>query len=102
VLHSGSLRYYAQRQTLRFDWIDPGRLEWLVDRLERRGYRPYLLLEEWEEPLFRERFAAHTALGALDWPPFARLESPAVVSVYDPRDRERHLRGDAVATRTID
>jgi 4-amino-4-deoxy-L-arabinose transferase-like glycosyltransferase len=102
VLHSGSLRYYAQRQTLRFDWLDPERLEWLIERLERRGYRPYLLLEEWEEPLFRERFAAHTALGALDWPPFARLEAPAVVSVYDPRDRERHLRGDAVATRTID
>jgi 4-amino-4-deoxy-L-arabinose transferase-like glycosyltransferase len=102
VLHSGSLRYYAQRQTLRFDWLDPGRLEWLVDRLERRGYHPYLLLEESEEPLFRERFAAHTPLGTLDWPPLARLEAPAVVSVYDPRDRERHLRGEAVVTRTID
>jgi hypothetical protein len=102
VLYSGSLRYYAQRETLRFDWLDPGRLEWLVDRLERRGYRPYFLLEEWEEPLFRKRFAAHTPLGALDWPPLASLEAPAVVRIYDPRDRDRRLRGEAVVTRSID
>ena len=64
VLYSGSLRYYAQRETLRFDWLEPDRLEPLLDRLERHGYRPYFVLEEWEEPLFRHRFAAHTPFGA--------------------------------------
>jgi 4-amino-4-deoxy-L-arabinose transferase-like glycosyltransferase len=102
VLHSGSLRYYAQRETLRFDWVDPARLEPLLDRLERRGYRTYFVLEDWEEPLFRNRFAAHTPLGALDWPPVAKLTVPAVVSIYDPRDRERRLRGEALATQSID
>ncbi len=102
VLHSGSLRYYAQRTTVRFDWLDPARLEPLLDRLERRGYRPYFVLEDWEEPLFRKRFAAHTPLGALDWPPLARLQVPAVVSIYDPRDRERHLRGEEWATHAIE
>ena len=60
------------------------------------------MLEEWEESLFRNRFAAHTPLGALDWPPMARMYVPAVVSIYDPRDRERHLRGEAVPTRSIE
>jgi hypothetical protein len=102
VLYSGSLRYYAQRETLRFDWLDPTRLEPLLDRLERRGYRTYFVLEDWEEPLFRNRFAAHTPLGALDWPPVAKLEAPAVVSIYDPRDRKRHLQGEALVTRPIE
>jgi len=92
----------AWRETLRFDWLDPTRLKPLLDRLERRGYRTYFLLEDWEEPLFRDRFAAHTPLGALDWPPVAKLYVPAVVSIYDPRDRERRLRGEALATQPIE
>ena len=102
VLYSGSLRYYAQRDTLRFDWLDADRLEPLLDRLEKRGYRPYILLEDWEEPLFRDRFAATSPLGKLDWPPVARLERPTVVSIWDPRDRARHLRGEALATDEIE
>jgi hypothetical protein len=102
VLYSGSLRYYAQRETLRFDWLEPTQLEPLLDRLERRGYRTYFVLEEWEEPLFRKRFAAHTPLGALDWPPVARLYVPAVVSIYDPRDRERQLRAEVLTTQAIE
>lgn len=102
VLHSGSLRYYAQRETLRFDWLAPTRLEPLLERLERRGYRTYFVLEDWEEPLFRNRFEAETALGALDWPPAARLIAPRVVNIYDPRDRERHLRAEALTTRIIE
>jgi hypothetical protein len=102
VLHSGSLRYYAHRETLRFDWLAPTRLEPLLERLERRGYRPYFVLEDREEPLFRNRFAAETPLGALDWPPVARLHEPVVVSIYDPHDRERHLHGEVLATQVIE
>jgi hypothetical protein len=102
VLHSGSLRYYAHRETLRFDWLDGNRLEPLLHRLERRGYQPYFVLEDWEEPLFRKRFAASTPFGALDWPPLARMESPGVVSVYDPRDRARSLGGQALVTARIE
>jgi hypothetical protein len=102
VVHSGSLRYYAQRETLRFDWLEGGRLEPLLERLERRGYRPYILLEEREEAPFRDRFAAATRLGALDWPPVARMESPEVVSIWDPRDRTRHRRGEVLATERIE
>ena len=102
VVHSGSLRYYAQRETLRFDWLDPTQLEPLLDRLERLGYHPYFVLEDWEEPLFRRRFASETPLGALDWPPRARLQEPGVVSIYDPRDRERRLRGEVLTTKPIE
>ena len=102
VLYSGSVRYYAQRDTLRFDWLDADRLEPLLERLEKRGLRPYILLEDWEEPLFRDRFAATSPLGKLDWPPVARLERPTVVSIWDPRDRARHRHGEALATDRIE
>jgi hypothetical protein len=102
VLYGGTLRYYAQRDTLRFDWLDAHRLEPLLERLEKRGLRPYILLEDWEESLFRQRFAATTPYGKLDWPPVARLERPTVVSIWDPRDRARHRNGEVVATAKIE
>jgi hypothetical protein len=102
VLHSGSLRYYAQRETVRFDWLGSSQLEPLIERLERLGFHPYFVLEDWEEPSFRRRFATETPLGALDWPPLARLEDPGVVSIYDPHDRERRLRGEVLTTQPIE
>jgi hypothetical protein len=45
-----------------------------MKRLRRLGYQPYFLLEEWEVPVFRERFQRSSPLGALDWPPAVRLE----------------------------
>jgi hypothetical protein len=102
VLYSGSLRYYAGRDTLRFDWLDADRLEPLLARLEKRGYRPFILLEDWEEPLFRSRFAATTPLGKLDWPPMARMQKPTRVGIWDPRDRARQRSGEVVLTDTIE
>jgi hypothetical protein len=49
------------------------------------------MLDSREEPLFRQRFSAQSALGRLDWPPAAEIVSQ--VRVYRPDDRERYLRG---------
>jgi hypothetical protein len=53
-------------------------------------------VESWEEPWFRSRFAGHSAVGRLDWPP--KYEIDRVVRVYDPQDRPRFDRGEQVQT----
>jgi hypothetical protein len=83
--HSGSVRYYSGRLTVRYDWIPPARLDTVLTDLRRLGYHPYFLLEEWEARAFRERFAENR-LSALDWPPIARLDHPSDVRIYDPAD----------------
>jgi hypothetical protein len=60
--HSGSLRYYAGRVTLRYDWLDHAWLDRAVTFLTARGVHPYLLIEEWELAPFRERFMGQNTL----------------------------------------
>lgn len=86
-LHSGSIRYYSGRLTVRFDWIPPTHLDAAIDQLRGLGYHPFIALEEAEESSFRERFAGHSVLAPLDWMPVAFLYSNRL-RVYDPADRE--------------
>ena len=56
MLQSGSIRYYGQRLTMRWDYLAP---EWwprAANVLAERGYRPYVLLADHEEQTFRQRF----------------------------------------------
>jgi hypothetical protein len=98
--HSGSLRYYSGRLTLRYDWILRQRLEWLVTELRRLGYHPYILLEEWEVPRFRAKFQDSTPLGALDWPPRA-VHRRSGSSIYDPADQQAAREGRSIPTDVI-
>ncbi|HEX6163707.1 MAG TPA: glycosyltransferase family 39 protein [Vicinamibacterales bacterium] len=59
--HSGSLRWYAGRQTLRWDFLDPGALAKTIDELQSRGATVYVALEGDEVAMFEQRFA-----GAID------------------------------------
>jgi hypothetical protein len=101
VQHSGSVRYYSGRLTIRFDLIDPQWLDRAVDDLRRRGYRPYILLDDDEAPQFRARFAANSVLGTLDWPPIARLQRTPGVTIYDPADAQPPERGRDAAIDSI-
>ena len=89
--HSGSLRYYSQLPTLRYDLIDPDRLDDVVAHFQARGRDVFIVVDEWEEREFRGRFARTSALGRLDWAPFAeapgRMPGAMPVAIYDPRDR---------------
>lgn len=84
--HSGSIRYYSGRRTLRYDWVQPNWLDDIVVSLERKGYRPYLVLEGWEESRLRDRFGASSVIGKLDWRPAAEF-SPYAIRLYDPAAR---------------
>lgn len=54
--HVGAVRYYAGRQTIQFAALEPEWLDRTLTWLETQHRRPYLLLEDWEVPLFRQRF----------------------------------------------
>ena len=82
VQHSGSIRYYSNRLTLRWDFLAP---EWwprAVNTLSERGYRPYVLLNRSEEDLFRQRFG----LSAVADAPGAIIATfrGSEVRLYDP------------------
>jgi hypothetical protein len=92
---SGSIRYYGHRNTLVWDALDPAWLDRAIAYVRMRGYEPYLLFEPWEEPAFRQRFAAST-IARLDWPPAAEIAGQ--VRIYRPDDRDRYLNGTGVPT----
>jgi hypothetical protein len=83
---SGSLRYYAHRLTVRYDNLRPGSLDQAIDALRERGFRPYFLLEKWEEAAFRERFSHGSRAGRLDWPPVRTWGAQVSAALYDPGD----------------
>jgi hypothetical protein len=56
--HSGSIRYYANRPTLRWDLISPTRLDQALATFRAQGYEPLLVVDVGEYEAFRERFAA--------------------------------------------
>ena len=85
--HSGAARYYSGRITVRYDLMRPTDLDLVVEELRRLGYYPYLVLDDWEEAKFRDRFQGQSALAGLDWTPVAQLHSNQV-RIYDPADRQ--------------
>jgi hypothetical protein len=85
--HSGSIRYYAGRLTLRFDRLDPGWLDGALEWLAGQGRRPYILLEDWERPLFEQRFGATSAVGRLPMAPVLAYRAhriPGTIFLFDP------------------
>jgi hypothetical protein len=80
--HSGSIRYYANRQTLRYDLMPPDALDRAVRFLMRRNLRPYAVVEEWEEREFTARFRA-SCRGDLSWPPVREWRQAVMVRLYD-------------------
>lgn len=70
--HSGSLRYYANRITMRFEWLDPDMYQGALDHVHRLGRPVYVVLDDWEREIFRARYAAVADLSWLDQPPLLR------------------------------
>lgn len=81
--HSGSARHHAARPTIRFNEIPPTDLDRVLANLGALGYVPYFLLEQWEEPLFRDRFGGASAAGKLDWTPILEWNQSCCVRVYE-------------------
>ncbi len=99
VWESGTLRFHADRSAVLWDSLEPRSLDVATAWLLQRGLEPYILLERWEEPAFRQRFAAVSPLGMLDWPP--RVEIDRQVRIYAPADRDAYLAGRPVPTEYV-
>jgi hypothetical protein len=54
--HSGSVRYYANRPTLRWDLMAPGRLDETLAILRSQGTEPFLVVDVGEDDEFRRKF----------------------------------------------
>jgi len=86
VQHSGSVRYYANRTTLRYDWLEEGALDGALRDLAAKGRPAYLVVDDWEEKEFRDRFSPANRAGRLDWAPIARVPGSPEVRIFDLRD----------------
>jgi hypothetical protein len=96
--HSGSLRYYAGRVTLRYDALDGRWLDRAIAFFEERGVAPFLLLEEWELPDFTKRFRSQAALERLGRPPVFIYRGPAEILLWDLRgSRNPYARPEPIA-----
>jgi hypothetical protein len=81
--HSGSVRYYANRLTLRYDFLPADSLDRAVTHLRARGMSPYLLVEQWEEPAFIKRFERESCRGTLRWHPMQQWKETLTIRLYD-------------------
>ena len=82
--HSGAIRYYGGRMTLRYDFMDRAWLDRAVAWLADHGVRTYLAIEGWELPEVTRRFEGTSDLVTkLDAPPLAIHEHPGRVLLFD-------------------
>jgi hypothetical protein len=82
VQHSGSIRYYGGRHTLRYDLLDRQAAYGVPQELERRGLHPYLAVEDAEIPDVRHAFDLPPDR-PLPWPYVARSDRFGGISIFD-------------------
>lgn len=82
VQHSGSIRYYGGRMTLRFDNLEGESLDGAVAWLSSRGVPSYLMAEDWEVTMFKDRFKGQTTLERLETP-LVIYRGPATALLFD-------------------
>jgi len=94
---SGSMRYYTERPILRWEAGTPEALGAAMTELEKSRRPIYVVLDAWEEGLFRSKFSALPA-GALDWPPILDAGTSHRTRLWKLSDRERFQHGDSLST----
>lgn len=92
---NGAISYRLGQPVVSWDALPPSALEPAIDWLRLRGFHPLAVVDQEEEQQFRARFAAHSAVGALDWPPSVVVYG--AVRVFDPAHRRRFAAGEAMA-----
>jgi hypothetical protein len=96
VWDSGAVRFHGRKEALSWTGLDPAWLDRSLSWLDAHGHTPFILVESWEEPAFRNRFGNHSGIGKLDWPP--KYEIDRVVRIFDPKDRAKYDRGERIDT----
>lgn len=94
---SGSMRYYTGKPILRWEAASPEAMGLAVRELDRSARPIYIVLDAWEETLFRSKYA-FTPGSALDWPPLLEAGTSNRTRVWRLSDRERFRRGEQLST----
>lgn len=81
--HSGSVRYYGGRVSLRYDWLLGHWLDEAIDWLAAHGTHPYLLVDAEELPAFRTKFAGQRAIAMIDRDPLFVYRGEQSVLLFD-------------------
>ena len=86
-LHSGTLRYYGGRMTVRYkamdtDWLDRA-VAWLIDH----GHHPYFLVEASEIPYLSAKYGPQNEVARLDWAPIVTFRG-GEIRLYDAANRQ--------------
>jgi hypothetical protein len=76
--HSGSLRYYSGRRTLRWDVLDSASLDRALAGMRAGGYQPFAVLDADELIEFRDRFEAAKPGSTAGMFPIATLDRTGV------------------------
>jgi hypothetical protein len=95
--HSGAVRFYGGRMSIRYDFLDKSYTARAVADLERLGYHPYLVIDEWETPYVRTAFQLPPDT-RLPWPLIASAKALSVVNVFDMSSRAGHFRPVVIAS----
>ncbi|MEX2271084.1 MAG: hypothetical protein WD690_06415 [Vicinamibacterales bacterium] len=82
--HSGSIRHYGRRYSVRYDLIDGDQLTDALNVLKARGYKPYILLDDWEQSAFRRHFRGTSNAETLAVGLIAHYPRAGGVNIYDP------------------
>jgi Dolichyl-phosphate-mannose-protein mannosyltransferase len=64
--HSGSVRYYGERVTLRYEVLHDRWLDKSIAWLHANGFHPYILLDNPEHEAFKTKFGGRNVAGNLD------------------------------------
>jgi 4-amino-4-deoxy-L-arabinose transferase-like glycosyltransferase len=80
--HSGAIRFYAGRYSLRYDAMGPRGNARLLKVLVKQGYHPYLVIDDWERPRVAEVFGL-PADAPLPWALAGQLLGTGNVDVFD-------------------
>lgn len=92
---SGSMRYYTERSILRWEAATPEALDNVLPKLEQSGQPVFIVLDAWEEPLFRAKLGAAVSL---DWPPMLEAGTTHRTRLWRLSDRDRFARGESLHT----
>ena len=86
--HSGSVRRYGGRVTLRFDNLDDAWLDRAIAWLTERGVPAYLVIEDWEAAQFRNKFRTQAAVSRVDGAPIMEYGQVRLYDLRATRDRD--------------
>jgi hypothetical protein len=94
---SGSIRYYTGRSILRWEAATPDALSASIGTLDHSARPVFIVLDVWEESLFRAKFASVPAV-SLDWPAMLEAGTTHRTRLWKLGDRQDFLQGKRVET----